>query len=148
MSSLGDLLGGADKSKLFKQSLSLGDVFLKEFEGIEHPKFFIVAGLSGDKAFLCSVYINSRIHPSIMKKQNLLELQIPLRKSHNPFLKYDSFANCSNHIPMDTESLNGWVSEGSCKVIGSVFKDDMLAITKTLKNSGLLSEEEIELYFP
>ena len=145
--SLGDLLGSADKSKLFKKSLSIGDVFLKEFEGIEHPKFFIVVGLSKDKVYLCSIYINSRIHPSVMKRQHLLELQIPLRKQNNPFLKYDSFANCSTHIPMKSESLSNWITDDSCKVIGSIFKKDLNLIIKTLKESGLMSEEEMDLYF-
>lgn len=145
--SLGDLLGDSDKKKLLKQSLSAGDVFLKKFEEIDHPKYFIVAGISKDRIFLCSIYINSRIHPSIMIRQQLLELQIPLKKENNPFLKYDSFACCSSPIPMESEPLGKWVSDGSCKVIGRVFKDDLNTIVKTLKNSGLLSEEEIDLYF-
>lgn len=145
--SLGDLLGNSDKSKLIKQSLNIGDVFLKNFDGIDHPKFFIVAGICQDKIFLCSIYINSRIHPSIMQRQNLLELQIPLKKSNNLFLSYDSFANCSTPIPMESEPLSNWIADGSCKVIGSLFKDDLEMITNALINSGLLSEEEIELYF-
>jgi hypothetical protein len=145
--SLGDLLGNLGKSKLFKQSLNIGDVFLKEFEGIDHPKFFIVAGISEDRIFLCSIYINSGIHPSIMHKQYLLELQVPLKKQNNPFLKYDSFANCSTPIPMELEPLSQWVSEDSCKVIGSINDSDLNSIVNALKNSGLLSEEEIELYF-
>ncbi len=145
--SLGDLLGTFDKSKLFKHSLNAGDVFFKEFEGIDHPKFFIVVGISQDKVFLCSIYINSNIHPSIMKRQHLLELQIPLKQSNNPFLKYDSFANCSTTIPMESESLSQWIANDSCKVIGSVSQDDLKLIIDTIKNSGLLSEEEIELYF-
>jgi hypothetical protein len=145
--SLGDLLGNADKSKLFKRSLKTGDVFLKEFEGIDHPKFFIVSGISQDRMFLCSIYINSKIHPSVMLRQHLLELQVPLKKQNNPFLKYDSFANCSTPIPMESEPLIQWVSDHSCKVIGSIYKDDLISIVDALKNSGLLSEEEIELYF-
>ena len=80
---LGDLFGNSAKSKLFKQSIHVGDVFLKEFEGIDHPKLFIVAGLSQDRVYLCSIYINSRIHPSIMQRQQLLDLQVPLKKQHN-----------------------------------------------------------------
>lgn len=145
--SLGDLLKNSDKSKLYSQSLNLGDVFLKKFEGIEHPKFFIVAGLSQDRVFLCSVYINSDIHPSIIRRQNLLELQVPLRKQNNSFLNYDSFANCSNPIHMESTSLIEWVTDNSCKVIGSIFKEDLNTIKEALKNSGLLSVEEIKLYF-
>lgn len=145
--SLGDLLKPHDKSKLFKHSLRAGDVFLKEFEGINHPKFFIVAGISQDKIFLCSIYINSNIHPSVMKRQHLLELQIPLKQANNPFLKYDSFANCSTPIPMKAEALSQWITNNSCKVIGTISQNDLKTIVDTLKNSGLLSDEEMDLYF-
>lgn len=145
--SLGDLLGDLDKSELFKKSLNAGDVFLKEFQGIDHPKFFIVVGICANRLFLCSVYINSNIHPSLMSRQNLLELQIPLKKVNNPFLKYDSFANCSHTIPMEAESLSEWITDDTCKVIGSVYQKDLTLIVESIKNSGLLSEEEIELYF-
>lgn len=144
---LGDLLGDTEKSKLIKQNLKNGDVFLKKFKGINHPKFFIIAGISKTKIYLCSVYINSNIHPSIMSKQNLLELQVPLKKGNNPFLKYDSFANCSNPIPMETEPLSQWILNKSCKVIGTVFENDLKTIIQTIKNSGLLSKNEIDLYF-
>ena len=45
---------------------------------------------------------------------------------------------------MEIESLSEWIANDSCKVIGSVHKDDLVTIVNTLKNSGLLSEEEIE----
>jgi hypothetical protein len=48
---------------------------------------------------------------------------------------------------MESEPLIQWVSDHSCKVIGSIYKDDLISIVDALKNSGLLSEEEIELYF-
>ena len=48
---------------------------------------------------------------------------------------------------MESEPLSEWVADNSCKVIGTVFKADIATIVETLKNSGLLSEEEIELYF-
>lgn len=145
--SLGDSLKNSDKSKLFKMSLNTGDVFLKDFEGINHSKFFIVVGISRDRVFLCSIFINSNIHPSIMIKQHLLELQIPLKKQNNNFLKHDSFANCSTHIQMESESLSKWIADNSCKVIGSINKIDLTSIVDALKNSGLLTEEEVELYF-
>lgn len=147
MTSFGDLLGNADKEKLFKNSLNKGDVFLKQFEAIDHLKFFIVVGLCDAKLFLCSVYINSNIHPSIMSRQHLLELQVPIKKSNNHFLKHDSFACCSTHIPMESELVGNWVSDKSCKVIGAVHPDDLINITKALIASDLLTEEEIELYF-
>lgn len=48
---------------------------------------------------------------------------------------------------MESEPLSQWNSNDSCKVIGSVYQDDLQLIVEALKNSGLLSEEEIELHF-
>lgn len=62
--------------KSFFSSLKLGDVFLKNFEGIDHQKFFIVAGMTDDKLTVCSVFINSNIHPSLYNKQLILNAQV------------------------------------------------------------------------
>jgi|GEM_PF-854867 len=144
---IGDVLGNSAKEKLFANSFKIGDVFLAKFDGINHDKFFILFGISYNRLFLCAVYINSDIHPAIRNKQNLLDLQVPLKKSNNPFLKYNSFANCSTTIPMDSEPLGKKIANNSCKVIGSVFQEDLEIIRNCVKNSGLLSEDDIELYF-
>jgi len=67
-------LNKSAKDLLFNKSLIKGAVFINKFDNIDHPKFFIVVGLSYDKIFTCSVYINSNIPPAIMKRQALLDL--------------------------------------------------------------------------
>ncbi|MFV0553181.1 MAG: hypothetical protein ACK5LR_00580 [Mangrovibacterium sp.] len=144
---LGDNLSAQFKAELFKTSLSKGDVFLNKFDTIDHPKFFIVAGLSGDKVFTCSVYINSNIHPSIQKKQELLNLQVPIKGSKYKFLTHDSFVCCSTPLPIKSELINLWIENKSCQVKGKIDDEDLENIQLTIINSGLLTEEEIELYF-
>lgn len=56
------------RKKLFKRNMDVGDVFLKDFDEADHQKFFIIAGMSTEKVFVCSVFINSAVHPSIMNK--------------------------------------------------------------------------------
>ena len=72
---------------LYRNSLSKGDVFLGKFDKIDHEKFFVIAGLSQDKIFICSVFINSNIPDFIFKKQELLNLQVPIKGSKYDFLK-------------------------------------------------------------
>lgn len=145
---IGDSLNKITKDKLFKFSLKKGAVFLNKFEEIDHPKFFIVAGLSTDKVFTCSVYINSNIHPAIMKKQTLLDLQVPLKGSKYNFLDHDSFVCCSTPLPIETENISKWINETkSCQIKGQLDEEDLENITNTLINSGLFTDEEIELYF-
>lgn len=105
MGTLGDLLGDSAKNDLFKSSLSPGDVFLKNFEGIDHPKFFVVAGVSGDKSLICSLFINTDVHRSILAKKILADLQVMIQRSQNHFLTHDSFVDCSNPIPMKADNV-------------------------------------------
>lgn len=147
MGSLGDAFGGNAKEKLFQAGLTKGDIFLNQFEGIDHPKFFIIAGIAADKIFTCAVYINSEIHPSLFRKQELLELQIPIKKANYPFLKYDSFVCCSTTLYINSTNIFNWIENKSYKVIDKLTTNDLTTITNTIINSGLLTEEEIELYF-
>ncbi len=144
------IFGNIDPEKqqeLYKNSLKAGDVFLKKFDEAEHKKLFIIAGISDEKIFVCSVFINSKIHPAIAGKPNILKLQIPLLKNRNEFLKHDSFANCSYPIHLKSESITKDIVVGTCKIIGNIHRQDLEFVQNALVNSGLLSEEEIELYF-
>ena len=141
---------GLDPEKhkeLIRQSITVGDVFLKKFEEAEHEKFFIIAGISEAKIYVCSVFINSKIHPSVFNKPNIYKLHIPLLKSHNDFLSHDSYANCSYPIPLDVDKIADGIINLSCRVIGNINKTDIGYIQKAIIESGLLSDDEIALYF-
>jgi len=145
--SIFDSLDPEKQQEIYRESLKVGDVFLKEFEEAEHKKLFIIAGISDDRIFICSVFINSEIHKSIANKPNISKLQIPLLKSRNAFLKYDSFVNCSYPIHINSKSITNGIVENTCKFIGSIHQQDLKFVQNTLIESRLLSDEEIELYF-
>lgn len=147
MSRFEDEFGEAAKKKIFTAGLSRGDIFFNHFENIDHPKFFIVVGISGDKIFTCSIYINSEIHPSIIGKPELAALQVPLMKKFYDFLKYDSFACCSTPLYIRSEKIHHWMQEGSCKVISALTAEDLHFVSNAIIKSGLLSDEELTLYF-
>ncbi|MFT3739068.1 MAG: hypothetical protein QM786_09940 [Breznakibacter sp.] len=140
-------LDSDSKNKLYLSVLKKGDVLLKKFAESDHPKFFIIAGMNADKVFVCSVFINSEIHPSLRNKPKLLRLQIPIQKTENSFLRYDSFVNCAYPIKLNGEHIASQINDGTCKPIGRVASKDLEKIQQTLIGSGLLSDEEIELYF-
>jgi hypothetical protein len=137
-----------NNESLFKLLITKGSVFLNQFEIPEdHKKFFIVAGHSPNKIITCSVYINSNIHPAIFKNQFLLDLQVNIKGNKYPFLKHDSFVCCSTPLFITTENILKWTNSGNCRYIGSIDEEDLKNITETLIHSGLLTEEEIALYF-
>ncbi|MDI6050923.1 hypothetical protein QLS31_13890 [Flavobacterium sp. XS2P24] len=147
MGSFKDLLGSGQIQKLFNVGLGKGDVFISDFEGIDHLKMFIVIGISKNTVLTCSVFINSEVHPFIARNQELLSLQIPILKSDNPFLNHDSYASCNSPIKSSTTNIQNKITDKSCRVIGKICEKDVTTITATLVNSGVLSPEEIELYF-
>jgi hypothetical protein len=147
MSSFRDLFKKEDLQKIFKAGLNRGDVFIHDFPGIDHLKMFIVIGISRDIVFTCSVYINSKIHPFIARDAHLLSLQIPLLKSDNPFLDHDSYASCNSPIKSSSEVIQSKIDDKTCQVIGQICANDLGKITVTLKESGVLTVEEVQLYF-
>ena len=133
--------------KSYFSSLKLGDVFLKNFEGIDHQKFFIVAGMTDDKLTVCSVFINSNIHPSLYNKQLILNAQVPLKKNDNTFLSHDSFANCSHTFVLDADLIINEILSGQCEVIGNIAPKDLRIVRCTIVNSGFLKQDDEEFFF-
>ena len=144
---IGDFISGEVKNNLLKSTLSKGNVFLGEFSGIEHKKFFIVVGLSHNKLCLCSVYLNSSIPDFIFRKQELLNLQVPIKGAKYDFMKYDSFVSCNTQLKYEVTDIKNWIDSGKCQYIGDIDNEDLDNITSTLIESGLLTQKEIELYF-
>jgi len=145
--SLLDYFDNESKNKLTKESINQGNVYLKDFDEATHKKLFIIAGTDKQKLLICSVFINSEIHPAIFNKPKQLNLQVFIKKLNNNFLKHDSFANCAYPIKLDGEEISKQIQDGTCKYKGMINMSDLLEIQKVLINSNLLSEEEIELYF-
>ncbi|MDD4968943.1 MAG: hypothetical protein PHT07_05900 [Paludibacter sp.] len=144
---INDNLNKNDKDRLFKLSFIKGAVFINKFENIDHPKFFIIVGLSKDKIFTCSVYINSNIPKAIMKRQALLDLQVPVKGTKYSFLNHDSFVCCSTPLLIETVTIQKWIASKTCFFKGQLDKEDLENVTTTMIQSGLLSDEELELYF-
>ena len=140
--------GNANTIGLYQASLSKGDVFLGEFEGIAHKKLFVIAGLSQDKECICSVFINSNIPVFIFKKQELLNLQIPVKGDDYEFLKHDSFVSCNTHLKFKILDIYSLIERKKCHFVGKINTSDLTNIQTTLINSGLLTQKEIALYFP
>lgn len=148
MAPIGDFLSNSDKDALFKSNLKKGDVFATDFIKVDdHEKYFIIVGLSPEKTYTCTVFINSRIHPSILRKPEILKLQIPITKNRNIFLDHDSFVCCSDFTPINFDKLQHLKNQGKCRALGTLHQDDLQIVIKTIVDSGLLTPDELRLYF-
>ena len=74
-------------------------------------------------------------------------MQVNIKGSKYSFLNHDSFVCCSTPLYISVENIMKWTNKGQCKYVGCIDNEDLENITETLIQSGLLSEEEIELYF-
>lgn len=73
-------------------------------EGVDHPKFYVIAGISGDRILACSVLINSHINPFIFRRPALLQLQVQIDPENYSFLDHVSYINCNYSIITFSES--------------------------------------------
>jgi hypothetical protein len=138
---------GIEKGELLKHTLSNGNVFVGDFEGIDHKKFFIIIGISFDKICFCSVYINSNIPKYIYSNEVLLNLQVNIKGSKYVFLKHDSFVSCNTPLKYHVNDLVTWINEGNCKYVGDIDTEDLENITTTVIHSGVLTQEDISAFF-
>ena len=127
-------------------SVVRGAILLSDFEGIDHRKFFVVMGVSKDK--VCGFFfINSNIHPLIFNKQELLDLQYPLKHSDYTFLKYDSFLCASTVIERSLNEISEDISRGGTSIIGRLKDEHIVDILQMVNNSVAISNRHKKLYF-
>ena len=128
------------------QSIKRGDILLSDFDGIDHQKFFVVMGVSED-AICGFFFINSNIHRAIFNKQELLNLQYPLRHDDYPFLRYDSFLCASSVIERSVSSISEGISQGTTSVIGRLKDEHITDVLEMVRTSDVISTIHKKKYF-
>lgn len=117
-------------------------IFLGPMEGVDHPKFYVIAGISGDRILACSVLINSHINPFILRRPALVQLQVQIDPENYSFLDHVSYINCASPLK---GQLVRFDQPGFCYK-AQLEADDLARVQNNIKESGLLTEEEILLY--
>lgn len=137
MMKLSELLSGDTKLVL------PGAVFLGPFPGVDHPKFYVIAGISEARILVCSVLINSGVNPFIQRRPNLLALQLKINVVDYDFLTHDSFVNCASPVKGKLSHFE----DASFEYKGALNEADLLKVRDCICKSGVLTAEEIKLYF-
>lgn len=156
MGTLGDLLGDAQKGKIVGEHLNVGDVYrmpLTEEEGItpknsgddSRNKYFVIIGKDDVGNYIGFVVINSAINPKL--PAHIKEYHYPIKSQKHPFLRKDSFVNCSAIMKIDkakfstlftTNSHQGSIDPNDLEcIIGAIRTNDNIP-PKLLKQFGLL----------
>lgn len=137
MPSLSELLSNDSVDKL---NMVPGTVLLGEMEGVDHLKFFVVAGVSNDRVCVCSVVINSVINPFIMRRPHLLSRQVLILNEKYSFLSHDSYVNCAQPLKGTSDFFKGY------KRVGQLTVDDIQLVREEIVQSGMLTANELKIY--
>ena len=132
---------------LIESRITRGAILHSEmFEEIDHGKFFVIVGISGD-CVAGFFFINSNIHPSLYRKPEQLALQYPMRQADYPFLRYDSFLCATNIITRKRSDLAKSIQNGISQIIGTLKPEHTEEILDAVRNSRLFSKHEKEQFF-
>lgn len=133
---------------IIKTSIQIGDVYkipMSRLDGItpkgddqSRNKYFIVLGFDGQGGIYGGVVINSRINQNLPR--HITDYCMPISCTSYPFLKYDSFVDCSSLMTPPISKFIGVKREG---VISS---EDCTLIVETLKSSRQVSIIDIKRF--
>ena len=151
MTSIGDLLGNKADA-LARGSISIGDVHLLQLgseEGITvrngnstKDKFFVVLGFDKSGIVIGGIVVNSKINHNLPTA--VTDYLMPLTVKQCPFLKYDSFANCSQLKAVRIEKFTTLTYRGSIEdqdllnLIKDTIIDSPYSNRQQLKEFGLI----------
>ena len=105
------------------------------------PKFYIVVGHTSDCLIIAALYINTEINQNVFPTQQLRDLHVLITENDNPFLKYDSFVDCSGIHEKQTSRVMQTLQSGSSEYgyYGCVAPADMGRIINKIKSAHTIS---------
>ncbi len=104
----------------------------------EKHKYSIIVGISEDKFYIGTVYINSIVNPSAINSPELVALQYEISPSRYKFLRTISFVDCSGLKDRIQSSLLKEIND-SGRILGNIAKDDLAAIVRLVLNAETIS---------
>ena len=147
---LGDILGDVG-DKLAQDNIKVGNVYLINLDqqngitpkngDLTRDKFFIVLGFDQEGNIIGGLVINSNINYNL--PSSVTDYHLPLKVEQCPFLKHNSFVNCSkiivaNKTKFTKQAYRGEISDSELmELIVNTVKDSPTVNTKQLKRFGL-----------
>ncbi|MBO4906245.1 MAG: hypothetical protein J5486_04300 [Bacteroidaceae bacterium] len=154
MSTLGDLLGNK-ADDLVRCTITVGDVHivsLSKSEGItpkdgkdSRDKFLIVLGFDKDGNVIGGIVINSKVN--LQLPSYITDYLMPVSKQQLPFLRHDSFVNCSHLVTVHKDKFNRATFRGKIEddelmelIVGTVTHNPYIS-RQQLKEFGIIKEQ-------
>lgn len=151
MTILGDILEDVG-DKLAQDNIKVGNVYLINLDqqngitpkngDLTRDKFFIVLGFDNEGNVIGGLIINSKINYNL--PSSVTDYQLPIKVEQCPFLKYNSFVNCSkiivaNKAKFTKNTYRGEISDPEfIDLLINTVKESPTVNTKLLKRFGLI----------
>ena len=151
MTILSDILGDVG-DKLAQDNIKVGNVYLINLDqqngitpkngDLTRDKFFIVLGFDNEGNVIGGLVINSKINYNL--PSSVTDYQLPIKVEQCPFLKYNSFVNCSkiivaNKAKFTKNTYRGEISDPEfIDLLINTVKESPTVNTKLLKRFGLI----------
>lgn len=134
-------------SELLERRINRGTILHSTmFENIDHGKFFVVIGISGEN-IAGFFFVNSNINRYIMGKQEQLDMQYPMRKSDYSFLRYDSFLSATRIEKISVLKIADTIKAGITEVIGQMREEHVAELLEKARESRLFSKRDKQQFF-
>lgn len=147
MTNFGDMVLGDMADKLTQNSINIGDVHLLNLDqnnGITpksgdttRNKFFIVLGFDNEGNVIGGLVINSKINYKL--PPSVTDYQLPVSVEQFPFLKHNSFINCSKIIVAKRSKFNKTTYRGEISDT-----EMMELIINTVKESPTVNKMQLK----
>ena len=151
MTILGDILEDVG-DKLAQDNIKVGNVYLINLDqqngitpkngDLTRDKFFVVLGFDNEGNVIGGLVINSKINYNL--PSSVTDYQLPIKVEQCPFLKYNSFVNCSkiivaNKAKFTKNTFRGEISDPEfIDLLINTVKESPTVNTKLLKRFGLI----------
>ena len=124
-----------ETNSLFPENdIAIGSVFLIDIEefNILHSKYIIIVSENDDEFLYAFVVVNSKINENYFPTDYLKSLHIKIKEEHHSFLKYDSYADCSNILEIKKEKLKGLLKQKPDLKKGKISESILASIHYTI----------------
>lgn len=116
------------------------------FAGIDHPKFFVIIGVS-ENEIAGFFYINSQINKSVIRKPEQVDMQYLLLSKDYEFLDHDSYICATNVLTISKRQITESIIAKHTKVIGTLKDNHLNELLDKVRSSRLFSPFVKRTYF-
>lgn len=117
-----------------------GTVFLGDMPNVDHKKFYVIAGVHENEVSVCTVIINSKVNPFVIRNERLRKAQVSICGANYDFLSHDSFVDCAHAYVKESAFF------AECKIIGCLSDDDLRSVRRHIVASGMMSLHNMRRY--